>query len=88
MTEEEKKVAAGAENEVTKISSSQMSFDSRLDNLDNNRQIADNKVCKVCSLLQAVMGKQKIPAPIYRLMFRFCIFVKTNDYENNSIKYS
>lgn len=34
MTEEEKKVAAEAGNEVTEISSSQMSFDSRLDNLD------------------------------------------------------
>ena len=34
MTEEEKKVAAEAGNEVTEISSSQMSFDSRLDNFD------------------------------------------------------
>jgi len=34
MTEEEKKVAAEAGNEVTEISSSQMSFDSRIDNLD------------------------------------------------------
>ena len=34
MTDEEKKVAAEAGNEVTEISSSQMSFDSRLDNLD------------------------------------------------------
>lgn len=34
MTEEEKKVVAEAGNEVTEISSSQMSFDSRLDNFD------------------------------------------------------
>ena len=34
MTDEEKKVAAEAGNEVTEISSSQMSFDSRIDNMD------------------------------------------------------
>lgn len=34
MTDEQKKAAAEAGNEVTEISSSQMSFDSRLDNLD------------------------------------------------------
>ncbi len=39
MTEEEKKIAAEAGNEVNEISSSQMSFDSRLDNFDKLIQL-------------------------------------------------
>ena len=68
MTEEEKKVAAEAGNEVTEISSSQMSFDSRIDNLDKLIKLltsvtayapneADLKVTALTTLLTDLKAK-------------------------------
>ncbi len=68
MTEEEKKVAAEAGNEVTEISSSQMSFDSRIDNMDKLIKLltsvtayapneADLKVTSLTTLLTDLKAK-------------------------------
>jgi len=68
MTEEEKKVAAEAGNEVTEISSSQMSFDNRIDNLDKLVKLltsvtayapneADLKVTALTTLLTDLKAK-------------------------------
>jgi hypothetical protein len=68
MTEDEKKVAAEAGNEVNEISSSQMSFNSRIDNLDKLIKLltsvtayapneADLKVTSLTTLLTDLKAK-------------------------------
>ena len=68
MSEEDKKVAAEAGNEVTEISSSQLSFDSRIDNLDKLIKLltsvtayapneADLKVTALTTLLTDLKAK-------------------------------